>query len=114
MHAALKSYLMSLTADTQEHGTPVMRPLFYHYNEDRAYTEKTEYLLGPDVLVAPVYKEGSLSRKVYLPGDSWVNIFSGKEYGGGTFEVDAPIGQPPVFVRKNSTRYQEIMSLAEM
>ena len=114
MHAALKSYLMSLTADTQEHGTPVMRPLFYHYNEDRAYTEKTEYLLGPDVLVAPVYKEGALSRKVYLPGDSWVNIFSGKEYNGGTFEVDAPIGQPPVFVRKNSTRYQEIMSLAEM
>ena len=113
MHAALKPYLMELCAETQAHGTPVMRPLFYHYNEDPAYTEKTEYLLGADVLVAPIYREGAMSREVYFPNDTWVNIFSGKEYRGGHDEVESKIGEPPVFVRKNSERFDELMSVAK-
>ncbi len=113
MHAALKPYLMRLTAETQSHGTPVMRPLFYHYNESYAYTEKTEYLLGADLLVAPVYREKATSRQVYFPNDTWVNIFTGREYTGGTFEVEAPIGQPPVFVRRGSTMFDELMAVAK-
>ena len=113
MHAALKPYLIRLTAETQAHGTPVMRPLFYHYNETRAFTEKTEYLLGADMLVAPVYRDKATSRQVYFPNDAWVNIFTGKEYTGGTSEVEAPIGQPPVFVRRGSTMFDELMAVAK-
>jgi len=74
----------------------------------KAYDEKTEYLLGSDVLVAPVYVEngknakGNLGRKVYLPKDNWIHVFSGKEFGSGEFEIDSPIGKPPVFVKKGS------------
>lgn len=46
MHVALKDYLKGLVAEEISDGTPVMRPLFYHYDEAEAYTEKTEYLLG--------------------------------------------------------------------
>lgn len=62
MHVALKDYLKGLVAEEISDGTPVMRPLFYHYDEAEAYTEKTEYLLGRDLLVAPVYEEGAKSR----------------------------------------------------
>ena len=79
MHVALKDYLKGLVAEEISDGTPVMRPLFYHYDEAEAYTEKTEYLLGRDLLVAPVYEEGAKSRTIYLPSDGWVNIFDGKE-----------------------------------
>ena len=113
MHAALKPYLMRLTAETQDHGTPVMRPLFYHYNEDWAYIEKTEYLLGADLLVAPVYREKATGREVYFPNDTWVNIFTGTEYTGGKKQVEAPIGQPPVFVRKGSEYFDELMAVAK-
>ena len=113
MHAALKPYLMCLCAEEQAHGTPVMRPIFYHYNEDRAYKEKTEYLLGADVLVAPVYREKATSRKVYFPNDTWVNIFDGREYSGGNTEVDSPVGKPPVFVRKNSEYCNLLLSVAK-
>lgn len=113
MHVALKDYLKGLVAEEISDGTPVMRPLFYHYDEAEAYTEKTEYLLGRDLLVAPVYEEGAKSRTIYLPSDGWVNIFDGKEYAGGHMIVEAPIGKPPVFVIKDSKDYEALMQVAQ-
>lgn len=113
MHAGLKEYLQELVLGQQERGTPVMRPLFYHYEEEEAYQEKTEYLLGRDVLVAPVCREGERSRSCYLPRDQWTHLFTGKDYGGGWTQVEAPIGRPPVFIRKGSPYYEKLMKLAQ-
>lgn len=114
MHVALKPYLKKLVEEQSSDGTPVMRPLFYHYDEKPAYTEKTEYLLGRDLLVAPVYEEGTKKRQVYLPKDVWVHLFDGTEYTGGQIMVDAPIGKPPVFVRRDSPDYEALMKLANI
>ena len=111
IHAALKPYLKELVKENAEKAVPVMRPLFYHYDEEEAYTEKTEYLLGRDVLVAPIIKEGAASRSVYVPEDNWVHIFTGRQYFGGTHQVEAPMGMPPVFVRKDSPHYELLMSI---
>ena len=102
-HSALADYLKGLVSQTTEKGTPVMRPIFYHYDEPWAYSETTEYLLGRDILVAPVLKAGAKGRNVTLPDDIWVHLFTGEEYKKGTVYVDAEIGQPPVFVRKESS-----------
>ncbi len=112
IHCALKTYLKELVRENAEKGTPVMRPVFYHYNEKWAFTETTEYLLGRDMLVAPVYKEKASERTVILPKDKWIHLFSGKEYGGGTHQIEAPIGHPPVFIRKEAETeqwYKEIL-----
>ena len=111
LHSGLKPYIKKLEAENAEHGIPVMRPLFYHYDEERAYTEKSEYLLGRDVLVAPVLRKGAVSRRVWLPKDRWVHLFTGKEYSGGSFEVDAPVGTPPVFVRYESESFEDITNI---
>ena len=101
MHVCLKEYLNACVNETAEKGIPVMRPLFYHYKEEAAYTEETEYLLGREILCAPVLKEKAVKRSVYLPQDDWISLWDGKEYHGGTYEVDAPLGHPPVFIRKS-------------
>lgn len=111
IHANLKEYLQQLVKDAEDRGVPVMRPLFYHYDEESCYTEKTEYLLGADLLVAPVYKAGAKGREVFLPDDKWIHLFTGKEYEGGTQYVDAPIGCPPVFVRKNSENREMLLNI---
>ena len=111
MHAHLADYIKALVKDTSDKALPVIRPLFYHYDEEKAYTEKTEYLLGRDILVAPVIKEGVVSRNVYLPDDQWIHVFSKKSFRGGNFDIDAPIGQPPVFVRKDSPWLDTILEL---
>lgn len=113
MHVKLKGYLRECVAETVERGIPVMRPLFYHYDEEPLYTEKTEYLLGRDILVAPVLREGAVSRTCRLPQDLWVHLFTGEEYGGGVVEIQAPVGQPPVFVRKGSAHFEELINMKE-
>lgn len=105
LHRALKDYLKELVKEAADKGVPVMRPLFYYCDEDAAYDEKSEYLLGRDILAAPVLKEGATQRQVYLPEGSWLHLFTGQEYSGGNFNIEAPIGKPPVFLRKEKAEY---------
>jgi alpha-glucosidase len=102
IHRLLKPYLQNAVRCNAETGVGVVRPLFFCYNEERAFTERTEYLLGRDILVAPVLKKGAVRRDVYLPDDKWIELSTGKAFGGGVYTVDAPIGRIPVFYRRNA------------
>ena len=102
IHKTLKPYLTDLVSQNAETGVGIVRPLFFYYDDKRSRSEKFEYLLGRDVLVAPVIDPGASERKVFLPDDEWVHIWTGNEFSGGEVTVDAPIGKPPVFVRKNA------------
>lgn len=102
-HAALGPYLEAAIAENSEAGIPLMRPLFLSFEDDeRAWTIKDEYLLGPDLLAAPVISEGASSRSVHLPSGSWKHLWSGRVYPGGDLEIAAPLGEPPVFARSGS------------
>ena len=114
MHSKLKGYLKECVTQAVEQGIPVMRPLFYHYDEESLYAEKTEYLLGRDILVAPILQEGAVSRICLLPADRWVHLFTGEEYNGGEVEIKAPVGQPPVFIRKESKNFEELMEISKI
>ncbi len=103
IHVALKPYLKKLVRENAEKGLPVQRPLFMHYEDDPVcYDIQTSYLLGRDMLVAPVYLEGAAERELYLPDDAWIELWSGREYGQGMITVEAPIGYTPVFYRKEA------------
>ncbi len=112
VYTKLKRYIKDAVKENSERGIPVQRPLFLHYEEDeKAYELKYQYLLGRDLLVAPVYEEDKKEWSLYLPEDNWVHFWTGKEYSGGEIEVKAPIGQPPVFYRKKS-KYRELFEEA--
>ena len=103
IYTMLAPYTKTLVAENAAKGTPVMRPLFLHYEDDpRSYTEQFEYLYGSDLLVAPVWHSGATEWEVYLPGDAWVHLWTGKVYGKGTHTVPAEMGDIPVFCRKGS------------
>jgi len=108
IYVHLKPYIKSLVETNAEKGIPVQRPLFMHYEDDaRTYDIQYQYLFGEDVLVAPVHKENQEEWAIYLPKDNWVHLFTGVEYEGGDIIVDAPLGCPPVFYRKDS-EYKEL------
>ncbi|MBE6835782.1 MAG: alpha-glucosidase [Ruminococcaceae bacterium] len=111
LHYGLKNYLMALDKENNQFGVPVIRPLFYYYGKEKDFTETYEFLLGRDLLVAPVLEEGDDKRSVYLPDDEWINLWNGYELVGGTYNVDAPIGQPPVFCRKSSPYLEQFKAL---
>ena len=103
VHRMLAPYIKALVKENAESGIPVQRPLFLHNEDDqRCYTEQFEYLLGPDLLVAPVWQEGKSEWEVYLPAGEWIHLWSGKAYGGGTHTTAAPLGEPPVFYKKSA------------
>lgn len=108
----LSPYLADLCAEAERRGLPVQRPLFLHFEQDeRAYATQTTYLYGADMLVSPVIDAGALRWATYLPaGAEWIHVWSGAEYPGGSeTQVDAPLGQPPVFYRKDS-RYAALFT----
>lgn len=104
IHAALKPYIRKAMEEYQEVGLPLMRHLWLHYSDDPSLHDlKYQYLLGRDLLVAPVYRKGANRVKVYLPRDQWLHLWTGKEYKPGWHTVAAPLGCPAVFRRKAGT-----------
>jgi alpha-glucosidase (family GH31 glycosyl hydrolase) len=62
-----------------------------------------EFLLGNELLVAPVYEKGAISRKVFLPVGKWINYWTGQVLDGGSeIEVPAPLNYIPLFVKAGS------------
>lgn len=98
-------YLYSLFREHERSGAPIMRPLWYEFPADkRTYLVSDEYLVGSDLLVAPVVKEGLRSRRVYLPaGTAWVNWWTGERFEGGQeHTIDAPLDRLLIFGRAGS------------
>jgi len=110
----LKPYVSSLYEEASTKGYPVQRSLFMHYENDlRAYDIQYSYLFGADMLVAPVLAEHQVNKKLYLPEDSWIHLWTGKQYSGGNISVETEIGYPPVFYRKESTFKNLFQSISQ-
>jgi alpha-glucosidase len=108
IHAYLLPYLRNAIEEYQKSGVPVIRHPYLHYEKDSLLHAQQprllqyQYLLGRDLFVAPVYLKGQTTRKLYLPKDDWIHVWSGKEFSGGWVEISAPCGEIPVFYRKSS------------
>ncbi len=99
----LLPYLYSAAVEATQSGMPMMRPLPFHApDEPGAWTADLEYLLGPDLLVAPMTNpEGE--RHVYLPRGEWIDHWTGEVHSGGRhLQVRKPLHQVPLFVRRNA------------
>ncbi|MFZ2634968.1 MAG: TIM-barrel domain-containing protein [Rectinemataceae bacterium] len=101
LRMALIPYLSLCAGRAASTGLPIMRHLVLDHPDDpRALATQDEFLLGSDLLVAPVIEPGVESRKVYFPGGFWTDISTGLEYAeGDETEVAAPLGSIPVFRR---------------
>ncbi|SFT65334.1 alpha-D-xyloside xylohydrolase [Actinopolyspora lacussalsi subsp. righensis] len=102
----LRPYLMEQMRVAHERGLPPMRPLFVDYpGDERVWDVEDQFLLGPDVLVAPVTEYGARERSVRLPrGDRWVGAWDGRTFDGGTtITVGAPLETVPVFRKEGAS-----------
>jgi alpha-glucosidase len=107
VYEAWKPYRAELVREAAETGLPVVRHPFIHYPDDPEVRGlEYQFMVGPDVMVAPVLDPGVKESDVYLPRGRWVHLWSGKQYGsrreGVHATVPAPIGEPPVFYREGS------------
>jgi hypothetical protein len=93
-------YLEELAGEAARTGLPLIRPMVLAFPADeRAALHRYQYMLGPDLLVAPIYQPGT-RRSVYLPAGEWYDYFSGRRHSGPIeIEAEAPLDRMPLFVR---------------
>ena len=104
LHNRFVPLIAQLWQEADATGLPIVRPLWLGDPGD-AYCAKIgqEWLLGPDVLVAPVVTSGATTNAVYLPSGCWQDQNTQRRYEGRrTVTVAAPLGTLPYFFRCNS------------
>lgn len=97
-------YLYDLFFQGEKTGAPIMRPLVYHYEKDEAARVcNDEFLVGPNLLVAPVVHQGETRRMVYLPEGQWYDYWTREKITGPVWFIrEAPLDVCPIFVKAGS------------
>lgn len=103
LRSRLMPYLYTRMWRASRDHEPAVRPLFWDFPADpAARTVDDAFMLGPDLLVAPVLVEGAVTRSLYLPAHpgGWFDWHDGRHVEGGTMvAVPAPLGRLPLFAR---------------
>jgi alpha-D-xyloside xylohydrolase len=98
---ALQPLLAALGEEAATTGLPIMRPMTLEFPDDPRFTaEDSQYMLGAEVLVAPVLHEGAVGRRVLFPAGTWRHLRQPLVFEGpGAYDV--PLGgvEVPAFVR---------------
>ncbi|BAN03478.1 glycoside hydrolase family 31 protein [Ilumatobacter coccineus] len=94
----LLPYLSTEADKTVATGVPLMRPMYFDHLGAEIWNHPTQYLLGDDLLVAPVCWEGSETLDVHLPAGEWIDVWSGAVVTGDrSIAVETPWSRIPVF-----------------
>lgn len=105
LHDSLAGYLSDLAADAHDSGITPVRPLAFRWpDEPDALDRWDEWLLGNDLLVAPVWQSGAREREVWFPPGRWVDVWDHDTVieGPTTRTVDAPLDVMPLYAAEGS------------
>lgn len=117
---ALSIYREQLMLEAETTGRPVIRPVFLQFPKEQvAWSDdviRTEFMLGSDLIVAPVTAKNKSISKVFIPSEgTWIRLSLGSRCPRGNINpgwhiVKTPLGCPPAFFRADTER-GKILSL---
>jgi alpha-glucosidase len=90
--------------------TPLIKPLFFDFDDDdNVYEVEDQFMFGDSLMIAPIYKPNSRKRFVYLPGTEWMLCkisndltIDSKIFSPGFHFVNVPLDDIPIFLKKDS------------
>ncbi|MEU3414915.1 alpha-xylosidase [Streptomyces sp. NPDC006658] len=99
----LMPYLYGAAAEAHRTGVPMMRPMVLEFPHDAACRPlDRQYMLGPDLLVAPVFTEDG-EVEVYLPEGTWTHLLSGERVTGPAWRTERhAYDSLPLYVREGA------------
>ncbi|TWF41358.1 alpha-glucosidase (family GH31 glycosyl hydrolase) [Chitinophaga polysaccharea] len=103
----LTPYMYTLCADAHATGVPASRAMILEFPEDtvcRGTSTQYQFMNGPSLLVAPVYKSEGKRDSIYLPAGTWYDYWDGTAYTGATVlnNYNAPLDKLPLFVKQGA------------
>jgi hypothetical protein len=102
LRGTLVPFLYTLARAAHDTGLPMARGMYMRWpKRDDAYRHDRQYMLGDELLVAPVGSPGDPATKtVWFPPGEWVDFFTGERHRGPAVEeLTVPLGRIPVFAR---------------
>ncbi len=106
----LLPYLYTLAHRAHRSGEPMLRPLLYDFPDaGHLHQIEDQVMIGPQLMIAPVYQPGARRRLVELPPGDWYDFRTGRRVDPGPLVADAPLDALPVYVRGGS-----ILTLGEV
>jgi alpha-glucosidase (family GH31 glycosyl hydrolase) len=100
LHTKMGSLILDLAESASKTGEPIVKPLALAYPNSGYEMVKDQFMLGDQILVAPVVHKGVRKRKVVLPKGKWKDD-NGKTFRGGkTIEIEVPLSRLPYFTKK--------------
>ena len=86
-------------------GLPLMRAMVLEYQDDpETFNLNSQFMLGRELLVAPVMEQGATSKKIYLPEGVWIDFNNPQRGFPGKQWIDYPVSleTTPLFVKQGS------------
>ena len=106
LHTRWFPYWAGLARDASETGAPIIRPLALYAPEDiNTHNIKDQFMIGDDILAAPVVTSSVVERQVYLPKGRWYpldGLTRGPVTGPDTLLESATLGELPMFARSGA------------
>lgn len=90
---------VELAKESARTGEPMMRALEYTFPGQGYADIHDEFLMGENLLVAPVVEKDATSRRVVLPPGTWRADDGSLYEGPATLDIPAPLDRLPHFVR---------------
>jgi alpha-glucosidase len=98
----LMPYIYNLYCVQEEVGDPILRPLCYEFNGDFDNVND-QFLVGSDVLQAPILDAKKRSRSVILPGKApWFDAINSDWTKPGKKRVKPSYEETPLFIRNGA------------
>lgn len=105
LHLALLPIFQRYGREASNGGMPLMRmmPLAFPGIDWSGINDwDQQYMLGDDILVAPVAFYGN-TRAVYLPHGDWYDVLAGEYVSGPVWRIhDVPLEKMPIFIRRGA------------
>ena len=100
----LLPYIYDLYYISHKEGLPIFRPMIMEYEKDmNLLNMREQFMLGENMLVAPVLYEGERSKTVYLPRGIWFNYFTMEKLQGGKwYKLPCELDEILVFVKEGA------------
>ena len=99
LHEKYGAFILDLAKAASKTGEPIVKPMELAFPGNGYETIKDQFVLGNDIIVAPVTEKGMRSRKVVLPTGNWIDENGKKFKGGNTIDILVPMERLPYFQR---------------
>ncbi|UXX80964.1 glycoside hydrolase family 31 protein [Reichenbachiella carrageenanivorans] len=100
LHSSKGDLFVDLALEASKSGKPIARPLIYNYpNKEEYIPIIDQFMIGTDLLVAPVVQKGERSRSVVFPKGKWKGDDGSIVRGPTTVKIEVPLDRLPYYER---------------